>query len=115
MTDQQEFNPKNLDLNEIAQRAAKIQEKMQKAHNEVSSIEVTGESGGGLAKATVNGRHAVINLTVDQDTWEKEDKTFILDIVTAAINDANSKVDEAARKKMLDLSEEMGFGGEQQD
>lgn len=108
------FDPNQFDLSKIAEKAAEIQQKMKKAHDDVANLRVTGESGGGAAKVVMNGRHEVIRIDVDEQTWN-EGKAVVLDLISSAINNAVAKVEEQAQKKMQSLSKEMGIGdlGEQ--
>ena len=53
------------DLGQLMQQAQKMQEQMQKAQEELASLEVTGEAGGGLARVTMTGKHEVRKITLD--------------------------------------------------
>ena len=46
-------------LGDIMKQAQQMQEQMQKAQEEMAQKEVLGESGAGLVKITMNGRHDV--------------------------------------------------------
>ena len=43
----------------LMQQAQKMQQEMQKAQEELASLEVTGEAAGGLVRVTMTGKHAV--------------------------------------------------------
>ena len=49
----------------LMQQAQKMQQEMQKAQEELASLEVTGEAGGGLVKVTMTGKHAVRRVEID--------------------------------------------------
>ena len=42
-----------------------MQANMQKAQAEIANIEVIGESGGGMVKVTMNGRHEVKRVQIE--------------------------------------------------
>ncbi|HEX4388865.1 MAG TPA: YbaB/EbfC family nucleoid-associated protein, partial [Steroidobacteraceae bacterium] len=44
-------------FNNLMKQAQAMQANMQKAQAEIANIEVIGESGGGMVKITMNGRH----------------------------------------------------------
>ena len=44
-------------LGNLMKQAQQMQEKMQQMQEEVARLEVTGESGAGLVKVTINGAH----------------------------------------------------------
>ncbi|WP_288743385.1 YbaB/EbfC family nucleoid-associated protein [uncultured Rheinheimera sp.] len=76
-----------------------MQDKMQKAQQELANLEVTGESGAGLVKVTMTGNHNVRRVSID-DSLMQDDKEMVEDLVAAAINDAVRRVEEANKAKM---------------
>ena len=50
-------------LGNLMKQAQQMQADMQKAQQEIASLEVTGESGGGLVKVTMTGRHEASRVT----------------------------------------------------
>ncbi|MFV9989197.1 MAG: YbaB/EbfC family nucleoid-associated protein [Coxiella endosymbiont of Dermacentor nuttalli] len=90
-----EFN-----FNNLMKNAKKIQEMMQKAQEELSKIEVTGESGAGMVKITLTAQHEVIKLVLS-DELLKEAKEVVEDLIKAAFNDANQKVVKITKEKVM--------------
>jgi len=66
-------------LGNLMKQAQKIQADMQKAQEELAKAEVTGESGGGLVKVTMNGRHEVRRVEID-DSLVGDDKEMLEDL-----------------------------------
>jgi DNA-binding YbaB/EbfC family protein len=81
------------DLNEIMKQAKLMQEQFQKAQEEQLKTKTEGESGAGLVRITMNGKHDVLNVSLD-DELLGEDKAVIEDLLTAAVNDAVRKIEE---------------------
>jgi DNA-binding YbaB/EbfC family protein len=79
------------DMNEIMKQAKLMQEKMQNAQKEAASKVSVGESGAGLVRIHMNGRHDVRSVELDQSIMS-EDKEVIEDLIAAAINDAVKKI-----------------------
>lgn len=86
-------------LGDIMKQAQQMQEQMQKAQEELARKEVQGESGAGLVKVVMNGRHDVKSVSIDSSLLA-EDKEILEDLVAAAINDAVRKV-EANNQNMM--------------
>lgn len=86
-------------LKDLMKQAGQMQEQMQKAQEELAKQEVTGEAGAGLVKVTMNGRHDVKKVIIDESLLG-EDKTMLEDILAAAVNDAVRRV-EAQNKNAL--------------
>lgn len=83
----------------IMKQAQQMQENLQKAQEEIANMEVTGESGAGLVKVLMTGRHDVKRVEIDPGLL-KEDREMVEDLVAAAVNDANRRVEACTRDKM---------------
>lgn len=81
------------DINELMKQAKQMQEQFQKAQQDMAKQIVDGESGAGLVKVSMNGRHDVVKVNIDPSLLE-EDKEVIEDLIAAAVNDAVRKVEE---------------------
>lgn len=90
-------------MNELMKQAQAMQEKMQKMQEDVAKLEVTGESGAGLVKVVMNGRHDVRSVNIDSSLLS-EDKEILEDLITAAINDAVRKVESTSQEQMQKLT-----------
>ena len=86
-------------MNDLMKQAQAMQEKMQKMQEDVAKLEVTGESGAGLVKITMNGRHDVRGVNIDGSLLS-EDKEILEDLIAAAINDAVRKVETNSQEQM---------------
>jgi DNA-binding YbaB/EbfC family protein len=90
-------------INELMKQAQAMQEKMQKMQEDVAKLEVTGESGAGLVKVTMNGRHDVRRVSIDSSLLS-EDKEILEDLLAAAINDAVRKVESNTQEQMKKMT-----------
>jgi hypothetical protein len=86
-------------LGQLMRQAQQLQASMQKAQEQLGSIEVTGESGGGMVKVSMNGRHEVRRVEIDPAA-AGSDREMLEDLVAAACNDATRRVGEAAQQHM---------------
>jgi len=98
----------NGDMGDIMKQAQKIQEKMQKAQEELANAQQLGESGGGLVKVTMTGRHDVRKVELDQSLMS-EDKEILEDLIAAAVNDAVRKIEQYSKQKMSGMAAGMGI------
>jgi hypothetical protein len=90
-------------LGKIMQQAQAMQGKMQEAQEEMAKMEITGESGAGLVKVVMNGKHEVKNVVIDPSVFE-EDREFAEDLIAAAINDAVQRVSATTKEKMSEMT-----------
>ena len=93
-------------MQELIAKAKQMQDQMQKAQREITSLEVTGEAGGGVVKINMNGAHQARNVEI-APTVLNEDEDMLGDLIAAAINDATQKIEEASKQKMLALAKEI--------
>ncbi len=91
-------------LGNMMKQAQELQEKMKKAQEEVANLEVTGESGAGMVKVTMTGRHDVRRVQID-DSLMNDDKEIVEDLIAAAINDAVRKVESESQSRMSSVTE----------
>ena len=92
---------------ELMKQAQKLQEEMQKAQEELARAEVTGESGAGLVKVIMTGKHDVKKVSIDPSLMS-EDQEVLEDLVAAAVNDAVRRVEENQQERMSGMSSKMG-------
>jgi DNA-binding YbaB/EbfC family protein len=90
-------------LGDLMKKAQEMQANMQKMQEELANAEVLGESGAGLVKVTMTGRHDVKKVEIDSSLMS-EDKEMLEDLLAAAVNDAVRKVEANNREKMTDLT-----------
>ena len=92
------------DLNDIMMQARQMQENFQEAQKEMEKLTVDGESGAGLVKVRMNGKHDVISVVLD-DSLFQEDKPVIEDLIGAAVNDAVRKLEEQSQQSLGGLAQ----------
>ncbi len=80
-----------------------MQEKMSSLQEQAQAREVTGESGAGLVRVTMTGRHDVKEVKLDASVLT-EDKEFLEDLLAAAVNDAVRKVDAGSKDMLSSLT-----------
>ena len=90
-------------LSNILKQAQKMQEELQKTQEKLAREEVTGESGGGMVKVTMNGKHEVKRVEIDPSLMT-DDKEMLEDLVAAAVNAAVQRVGEKTQENMADLT-----------
>jgi len=86
-------------IGQLMRQAQQLQANMQKAQEQLASIEVTGEAGGGMVKVFMNGRHEVRRVEIDPNV-AASDREMLEDLVAAACNDAARRVGEAVQQHM---------------
>ena len=86
-------------IGNMMKQAQAVQQNMQKVQAEIAQLEVVGESGGGMVKVTMSGKHDVKRVQLEPAVVS-EDREMLEDLIAAATNDAVKKVEAAVQAKM---------------
>jgi len=89
-------------LGGLMKQAQKMQEQMQAAQESLAGLTVTGESGGGLVRVEMTGRHECRRVRVDPMLLS-EDSDMLEDLIAAAINDASQKTEAMVQERMAGM------------
>jgi len=83
----------------MMKQAMALQANMKKAQEEIANMEVIGESGGGMVKVTMTGKHEVKRVQIEPQVIS-EDREMLEDLIAAAVNDAVNKVETQTQQRM---------------
>ena len=93
-----------MDLMKMMKQAQEIQGRMQKMQEELTGLEVEGQSGAGLVKVKLNGKLDVRGLKIDPSLIKPEDAEMLEDLIVAAFQDAKAKAEAAVQAKMQEVT-----------
>ncbi|MCS6824724.1 MAG: YbaB/EbfC family nucleoid-associated protein [Cytophagaceae bacterium] len=89
-----------LDMFNIMGKVKEAQERIKKIKENLAQVVVTGESGGGMVKATVDGNRKILKIEIEPSIVRPEDREMIQDLVVAAVNIALQSVDEKIKDEL---------------
>jgi DNA-binding YbaB/EbfC family protein len=90
-------------LSQLMRQAQQMQENMQKAQQELASIEVEGQAGGGMVKVRMTCKYEVRGVDIEPQLLT-DDKAMLEDLIAAAVNDANRKVERTVQEKLSSVT-----------
>jgi DNA-binding YbaB/EbfC family protein len=85
---------------DLMRQAKDLQERMQQ---QMAATRVEATAGGGMVSVVVNGAKQLESITIDPSVVSKDDVEMLQDLIVAALNDANRKVDEKMSQSMSGL------------
>ncbi len=85
------------DLQELMSQAKRQYEVLQKKMQETV---VEGSAGGGTVTVKMDGRKQVLAIKIDPEAVQSGDIEMLQDLITAAINGAGQKIDQAMQSTM---------------
>ena len=87
----------------LMKQAQEMQENLKKVQEQIATMEVEGQSGAGMVKVIMTGRHDVKRVSIDPSVLS-DDKDMLEDLIAAAINDAVRRVEFATQEKMASMT-----------
>lgn len=88
-------------MNQLMKMAQDLARQMEE---QMDSIEVEGNAGGGMVKLVMNGHKNILSLTIAREVVDPEDIEMLQDLIIAALNDALTKVDEKMKEGTVGLA-----------
>lgn len=95
-------------MQQLMKQAQKMQQQMAEAQEQLEAASYEASSGGGMVKVTVSGKREITALTIDPQVIDPEDVEMLQDLITAAVNEALRKGEEARENTMGRMAPGMG-------
>jgi hypothetical protein len=93
----------------ILKQAQQMQAKMAEVQRQLESLEIRGNSGGGLVEVVLSGKGDLISIKIDPSIVDPKEADVLEDLITAAFNDAKKKVEEVSNAAMSKATGGMGL------
>jgi DNA-binding YbaB/EbfC family protein len=91
------------DMESLMENAKDIQKKLQETQEKLTNIKVTGTSAANMISVTMNGKHETLEVRIDPKLYER-DVDLMPDLIAAAYNDANRKLEQIVSSTMGDIT-----------
>jgi nucleoid-associated protein EbfC len=95
-------------LGNLMKQAQQMQENMKSMQDQLSKMEIEGQSGAGMVKVIMTCRYDVKRVSID-DSLIGDDKEILEDLLAAAVNDAVRRVESISQEKMAGFTSGMGL------
>ena len=93
-----------VDVFGMMKKAQEMQSRLQDVQEELSRLEVEGQSGGGMVRVTITGKGEMKAIHIDPSLLSPADKEMTEDLILAAFADGKGKADRAAAEKMQSVT-----------
>ncbi|MCI8777706.1 MAG: YbaB/EbfC family nucleoid-associated protein [Bacilli bacterium] len=87
-----------MNIQAMMKQAQKMQKDMLSAKDEIDKMIFEGKSS--FVSVQVNGKKELINIKIENESFDKDDIEMLQDMIVVAINEAMKKVDEETEQKM---------------
>ena len=93
-----------MNIMKMMKQAQELQGRVQQMQEELASLLVEGQAGGGLVKVTLNGKMEARSVKIDPSLLKPEDAEMVEDLILAALQDAKGKAEQAMQEKMREVT-----------
>ena len=97
-----------MNIGDMFKQAREMQSRLGDLQESLKQTAVTGESGAGLVKVTLNGRYEALRVEIDP-LAATEEPAVQEDLIAAAFNDAVRRVEAMQKEKMSNLAQGLGL------
>jgi len=88
----------------IVKQAQELQERLAKVQEDAATRTVEGSAGGGMVKATVNGRLEVVRVHIEPAVLQSGDTQMLEDLIVAAVNQGIRAAQQQMAEEMSKLT-----------
>lgn len=86
-------------------KVKELQARLKEAQDNLVHLKVSGESGGGMVKAVVNGKKQLISVDIDPSLLKGDDQVILQDLIVAAVNKASEEAETLAKEELRKSTE----------
>jgi hypothetical protein len=97
------------DMAKMMKAAKEMQDRMAKLQADLAEMEVIGEAGAGLVKATATAKGVLTGLSIDPSILQASEKEVVEDLILAAIKDTQAKAKAREQQEQQALLRELGL------
>ena len=92
-------------MGQLLQQAQKMQHDVERVQEEIKNSTVDASSGGGVVSLVLGGDHQIKSITIDPKAVDSEDIEMLQDLIIAACNEAQRKLEELSTTKMNQVTD----------
>ena len=90
-------------IGQLMKQAQAMQENMQRIQDELAAVEVEGQAGGGMVRIVGTCKREIRKVQIEPELM-RDDKELLEDLIAAALNDLNRKVEETIQSRMASIT-----------
>ena len=93
-----------MEVKALQQMLAQFRQVQEKLEKQLDGLSVEASAGGGMVSVKMNGQKQLTELRIEADVFRNKDQEMLQELILAAVNEANRRVDEELSKQVKDLT-----------
>jgi DNA-binding YbaB/EbfC family protein len=86
-----------MNIQQLMKQAEQMQERLQA---ELAELQIEASAGGGMVTVHMNGQKQLLAIEIDPEVIDPDDPSMLQDLIVAAVNEAERKVDDEMKGKL---------------
>lgn len=91
-------------MGKLMKQAQEMQAKMARVQEELEATQVEASAGGGAVTVVMNGKQAMLSISLKPEAVSAEDVEILEDMILAAYNEARKKAEDLAQAEMAKVT-----------
>lgn len=96
-------------MRQMMEQAQRMMEEAQRFEAEMDNLQVQATAGGGVVKATVNGKGVLMSLEIAPDAIDPDDAEMLQDLIVSAVREAQTQAENIRAERMGQLTGGLGL------
>jgi DNA-binding YbaB/EbfC family protein len=96
-------------MRQLMEEAQRMMAQAEQFEQEMEQLQVQATAGGGVVKATVNGKGVLLQLEIAREAIDPDDAEMLQDLVVSAVREAQSQAEALRAQRMEQITG--GLGG----
>jgi len=96
-------------MRQMMEQAQRMMQEAQRFEEEMDNLQVQATAGGGVVKATVNGKGVLMALEILPDVIDPTDPEMLQDLIVSAVREAQTRAENIRAERMTQLTGGLGL------
>jgi hypothetical protein len=98
-------------LQQMQQILRQIQQMQEQFQKQLDELVVEASAGGGMVTVRMNGQKQLVAVQIDREVFASADMEMLQNLVMAAVNEANRKIDDQLASRVGNLASGLNLPG----
>jgi DNA-binding YbaB/EbfC family protein len=100
-----------MEVKALQQMLAQFRQAQEKLEKQIDEISAEASAGGGMVAVKMNGQKRLTDVHIEPEIFKGKDQEMLQELILAAVNEANRRVDEELSKQVKDVVGMPGITG----